>query len=53
MHWRDGGRALALAPVVLAGGLLGYATVRRISQARFDVAVLVASAVAAGALLVR
>ena len=53
MHWRDGGRALALAPVVLAGGLLGYATVRRISQARFDIAVLVASAIAATALLVR
>ena len=42
-----------LAPAILVGGLLGYATVRRISQARFDVAVLMASAVAALALLIR
>lgn len=53
MHWSDAGRALALAPAVLLGGLLGYATIKRISQARFDVAVLAASAVAAAALLVR
>lgn len=52
MQWRDAGRAVALAPVVLLGGLLGYATIKRISQARFDVAVLAASAIAAGALLV-
>ena len=52
MHWRDVGRAGVLAPLVLLGGLLGYATVRRISQRGFDVAVLVASAVAAVALLV-
>ncbi len=51
MHWQDVGRAGLLAPVVLAGGLVGYATVRRISQRGFDVAVLAASAVAAGALL--
>ncbi len=51
MHWRDVGRAGLLAPLVLAGGLLGYATVRRISQRGFDVAVLAASAVAATALL--
>jgi uncharacterized membrane protein YfcA len=51
MHWRDVGRAGLLAPLVLAGGLLGYATVRRISQRSFDVAVLLASAVAAAALL--
>lgn len=53
MHWDDARRAVLLAPAILLGGLLGYATVKRISQARFDVAVLAASAVAAGALLVR
>ncbi len=53
MHWRDAGRALALAPAILVGGLLGYATVKRISQARFDLAVLGASALAAAALLFR
>ncbi|MBM6402593.1 sulfite exporter TauE/SafE family protein [Phycicoccus sp. MQZ13P-5] len=52
MHWRDVGRAGLLAPAVLVGGLLGYATVRRMSQRGFDVAVLVASAVAAAALLI-
>ena len=51
MHPVDAVRALALAPVVLLGGLLGYATVQRISQRRFDLAVLAASALAAGALL--
>jgi uncharacterized membrane protein YfcA len=51
MHWQDLGRALLLAPLVLVGGLLGYATVRRISQRGFDVAVLAASGLAAGALL--
>ena len=53
MHWSDASRAVMLAPAILVGGLLGYATVRRISQARFDVAVLMASAVAALALLIR
>ena len=53
MHWSDASRAVMLAPAILVGGLLGYATVRRISQARFDVAVLLASAVAALALLIR
>ncbi len=52
MHWQDVSRAGLLAPLVLAGGLLGYATVRRISQRGFDVAVLAASALAAAALLV-
>ena len=51
MHPVDAVRALALAPLVLVGGLLGYATVQRISQRRFDLAVLAASALAAGALL--
>jgi uncharacterized membrane protein YfcA len=51
MHPVDAVRALALAPVVLLGGLLGYATVQRISQRRFDLAVLAASAFAAAALL--
>ena len=45
-------RGLALAPmVVLLGGLLGYAKVMGISQSRFDLAVLVASALAGSALL--
>jgi uncharacterized membrane protein YfcA len=51
MHPVDVTRALVLSPAVLAGGLLGYATVRLISQRTFDVAVLLASALAAGALL--
>jgi len=52
MHWGDLGRAGLLAPMILLGGVVGYATARRISQRRFDVAVLLASAVAATALLV-
>jgi hypothetical protein len=52
MHWDDLGRAGLLAPLVLLGGIVGYATVRRITQHRFDVAVLLAAAVAAVALLV-
>ena len=48
MHPVDAVRAVVLAPVVLLGGLLGYATVTRISQRRFDLAVLAASALAAG-----
>jgi len=51
MHWADLGRAGLLAPLILLGGIVGYATVRRISQHRFDIAVLLASAVAATALL--
>ena len=51
MHWADLGRAGLLAPLILLGGILGYAIIRRISQRRFDVAVLLASAVAATALL--
>jgi hypothetical protein len=51
MHASDLSRAALLAPLILLGGILGYATVRRISQRRFDVAVLLASAVAATALL--
>ncbi|NHI19464.1 sulfite exporter TauE/SafE family protein [Phycicoccus endophyticus] len=51
MHWADAGRAALLAPLVLLGGLAGYATVRRISQRTFDVSVLLASALAALALL--
>jgi uncharacterized membrane protein YfcA len=51
MHPVDAVRAVVLAPVVLLGGLLGYATVQRISQRRFDLAVLAASALAAAALL--
>nr|WP_255633323.1 sulfite exporter TauE/SafE family protein [Demequina sp. TTPB684] len=51
MHWADVGRAGLLAPLILLGGILGYATVRRISQYRFDIAVLLGSAIAAAALL--
>jgi len=51
MHWEDLGRAGLLAPIILLGGIIGYATIRRISQHRFDIAVLLASAVAAAALL--
>jgi len=51
MHPADAVRALVLAPAVLVGGLIGYATVRRISQRAFDLAVLLASALAAGVLL--
>lgn len=45
-------RTLALAPLVLAGAWLGLHTARRLSQARFDQAVLGATAVSALALLV-
>lgn len=51
LHVDDVARAGLLAPLVVIGGLLGYATVRRISQRGFDVAVLLASALAAAALL--
>jgi uncharacterized membrane protein YfcA len=44
-------RALALAPAVFAGGLVGIAAIRRISQVRFEQVVLGASALAALALL--
>ncbi len=53
MHWRDLSRAAALSPAILIGALLGYATIKRISQAHFDIAVLLASAVAAAGLLLR
>jgi uncharacterized membrane protein YfcA len=46
-------RTLLLAPFVLVGAWVGLRTVRRLSQARFDQAVLAASAVAALALIVR
>lgn len=45
-------RAVVLVPCVLAGAFLGRLTIARISQRGFDVAVLLASLVAAGALLV-
>jgi uncharacterized protein len=51
LHGDDVLRAALLSPAVLAGGLLGYATVRVISQRAFDVGVLLASALAAGVLL--
>jgi uncharacterized membrane protein YfcA len=51
MHWTDIGRAGLLAPLILLGGVLGYAAVRRVSQHRFDIAVLLASVIAAAALL--
>ena len=51
MHVDDATRAALLAPAVLAGGLLGYATVQVISQRTFDLAVLLASALSAAVLL--
>lgn len=51
LHTDDVARAGLLAPAVLLGAVVGYATVRRLSQGTFDVAVLLASALAAGALL--
>ena len=51
LHTDDVVRAAVLSPAVLVGGLLGYATVRLISQRAFDVAVLLASSLAAAALL--
>lgn len=51
LHADDAARAGLLAPAVLVGALVGYAVVTRISQRTFDVAVLLASAVAAAALL--
>ncbi|NHA67201.1 sulfite exporter TauE/SafE family protein, partial [Phycicoccus flavus] len=51
LHWDDVGRAGLLAPLVVLGGVLGSATIARISQRGFDVAVLLASALAAAALL--
>ena len=41
-----------LAPVVLAGGVVGIFAVRRIGQRSFDAAVLVASLISALALLI-
>ncbi len=46
-------RAVLLAPLVVVGGWVGWHVVGLISQARFDRAVLLASAVAAVALIVR
>lgn len=46
-------RTLLLIPFVLVGAWVGLRTVRRLSQERFDQAVLAASAVAALALIVR
>jgi uncharacterized membrane protein YfcA len=45
--------ALFLAPLVLLGAWVGLRTAVRLSQARFDAAVLVATGIAAVALLVR
>jgi len=52
MHWPDLERAALLAPLILVGGVSGYATARRFSQRRFDLAVLLASTIAALALVV-
>lgn len=53
MQWRDLERAVLLSPAILAGALVGYWSVNRMSQQRFDTAVLAASALAALALVVR
>lgn len=44
---------LLLSPLVVAGGVLGMRLVRQLQQRTFEVAVLVASAISAGALLIR
>ena len=51
MNWGDAARGGLLAPLIVVGGIIGYAVARRISQRRFDVAVLLASAMSATALL--
>ena len=53
IHLTDVRRALLLTPAVLLGGWLGLHTMRHISQVRFEQVVLVASALAAAALIVR
>ncbi|WP_048545444.1 sulfite exporter TauE/SafE family protein [Nostocoides jenkinsii] len=53
LHWRDLSRAAMLAPAILVGAWVGYATIKRISQGVFDIAILLASAVAAIGLLIR
>lgn len=53
LHWRDVGRAGLLAPVILLGAWIGSWSIKRMSQGTFDVAVLLASAVAGVGLLVR
>lgn len=53
LHWRDVGRAGLLAPVILLGTWIGYWSIKRMSQGTFDVAVLLASAVAGVGLLLR
>ncbi len=44
-------RTLVLAPIVVVGALVGVRVARRMSQARFDTAVLAASVLSAAALL--
>lgn len=51
LHRSDVTRALWLTPAIIAGGLLGRWSARRMSQRQFDVFVLLASAVSAVALL--
>ncbi len=53
IHPDDLRRAVLLAPAVVAGGWLGLHTIRRISQARFEQVVLLASALSALVLVVR
>ena len=53
IHLADLWRAIALGPAVVVGGWVGLHTIRRISQARFEQVVLLASALAATALIVR
>lgn len=53
LHWADVVRALWLAPAIVGGGLLGRWSIARMSQASFDVLVLLASGLAASALVFR
>lgn len=52
MRWDDVWRAVIVFPLVVLGGFLGRALVRRLAQHQFDVAVLLGSAVAALVLIV-
>lgn len=52
MTWADVARAVIVFPLVVLGGVVGRALVRRLRQDQFEVAVLLGSAIAATALIV-
>lgn len=53
LHWSDVGRAGLLTPAILLGAWVGYRSIKAMSQGTFDIAVLLASAVAGVGLLLR